>query len=171
MKKGKLRRPSRNSWRLLINYSKFTNLQHARTAVPGSRFLKVLCHQRIHIEYSSPICSYKIQLWIQTYQSLLRQGKVNFSFVLKNGPGRIFDRPKIGSNTSLTRNRSIALLTRNWRTIGWMNHLRVPLGFCIKTRLSAQPLIWKLCFILMQIKLFFTRIIFKVRVELESDLF
>ena len=30
-------------------------------------------------------------------------------------------------------------------------------GFCIKTRLSAQPLIWKRFFILRQIKLIFTR--------------
>ena len=30
-------------------------------------------------------------------------------------------------------------------------------GLCIKTRLSAQPLIWKLFFILMQMKLIFTR--------------
>ena len=32
-----------------------------------------------------------------------------------------------------------------------------PRGLCIKTRLSAQPLIWKWFFILMQIKLVFTR--------------
>ena len=38
-----------------------------------------------------------------------------------------------------------------------MGHFRVPLGLCIKTRLSAQPLIWKWFFILMQIKLIFTR--------------
>ena len=30
-------------------------------------------------------------------------------------------------------------------------------GLCIKTRLSAQPLIWKLFFILMMIKIIFTR--------------
>ena len=35
-------------------------------------------------------------------------------------------------------------------------HFRVPLGLCIKTRLSAQPVIWKWFFILMQIKLIFT---------------
>ena len=32
-----------------------------------------------------------------------------------------------------------------------------PRGLCIKTRLSAQPFIWKWFFILMQIKLIFTR--------------
>ena len=32
-----------------------------------------------------------------------------------------------------------------------------PQSLCIKTRLSAQPLIWKWFFILMQIKLIFTR--------------
>ena len=32
-------------------------------------------------------------------------------------------------------------------------HFRVPSCLCIKTRLSAQPLIWKWFFILMQIKL------------------
>ena len=39
-------------------------------------------------------------------------------------------------------------------TIG---HFRVFPGLCIKTRLSAQPLIWKWFFILVQIKLIFTR--------------
>ena len=39
-------------------------------------------------------------------------------------------------------------------TIG---HFRVPPGLCFKTRLSAQPLIWKWFFIVMQIKLIFTR--------------
>ena len=39
-------------------------------------------------------------------------------------------------------------------TIG---HLRVSPGLCIKTRLCAQPLIWKWFFILMQIKVIFTR--------------
>ena len=35
-----------------------------------------------------------------------------------------------------------------------ISHFRVPSGLCIKARLSAQPLIWKLFFILMQIKQF-----------------
>ena len=38
-----------------------------------------------------------------------------------------------------------------------LGRFRVPPGLCIKTRLSAQPLIWKWFFILMQIKLIFTR--------------
>ena len=33
----------------------------------------------------------------------------------------------------------------------------IPLGLCIKTRLSAQPLIWKWFLILIQIKLIYTR--------------
>ena len=36
-------------------------------------------------------------------------------------------------------------------------HFRVSPGLCINTRLSAQPLIWKWFFILMQIRLIFTR--------------
>ena len=36
-------------------------------------------------------------------------------------------------------------------------HFGVPLGPCFKTRVGAQPLMWKLFFILMQIKLIFTR--------------
>ena len=50
-----------------------------------------------------------------------------------------------------------------------LGHFRVPQGLCFKKRLSAQPLIWKLCFILMQ-NLIFTRkncalgLILKVRV-------
>ena len=38
-----------------------------------------------------------------------------------------------------------------------IGHFRVPPGLCIKTRSSAQPLIRKWFFILMQIKLIFTR--------------
>ena len=38
-----------------------------------------------------------------------------------------------------------------------IGQFRVPPGLCIKTRLRAQPLIWKWFFILMQIKLIFTR--------------
>ena len=38
-----------------------------------------------------------------------------------------------------------------------IGHFRVPPGLCIKTRLGAQPLIWKWFFILMQIKLICTR--------------
>ena len=38
-----------------------------------------------------------------------------------------------------------------------VHHFLVPPGLCIKTRLSAQPLIWKWFFILMQVKLIFTR--------------
>ena len=38
-----------------------------------------------------------------------------------------------------------------------VGQFRVPPGLCFKTRLGVQPLIWKSFFILMQIKLFFTR--------------
>ena len=38
-----------------------------------------------------------------------------------------------------------------------IGHFRVSPGLCIKTRLGAQPLIWKWFFILMQIKLLSTR--------------
>ena len=38
-----------------------------------------------------------------------------------------------------------------------VGHFRVPPGLCMKTKLGAQPLIWKWFFILMQIKLIFTR--------------
>ena len=38
-----------------------------------------------------------------------------------------------------------------------IGHFRVPPSICIKTRLSVQPLIWKWFFILIQIKLIFTR--------------
>ena len=38
-----------------------------------------------------------------------------------------------------------------------MGHFRVPPGLCFKTRVGAQPLIWKSFFILMQIKLILTR--------------
>ena len=38
-----------------------------------------------------------------------------------------------------------------------IGHFRVSSGLCFKTRVSAQPLIWKSFFILVQIKLIFTR--------------
>ena len=38
-----------------------------------------------------------------------------------------------------------------------LGHFRVPPGLYFKTRVGAQPLIWKSFFILMQIKLIFTR--------------
>ena len=38
-----------------------------------------------------------------------------------------------------------------------IGHFRVPPGICFKTRVRGQPLIWKSYFILMQIKLIFTR--------------
>ena len=44
-----------------------------------------------------------------------------------------------------------------WSMLWLIGHFRVPKGLCIKTRLGAQPLIWKWFFILMQIKLISTR--------------
>ena len=59
-----------------------------------------------------------------------------------------------------------------------IRHFGVPPGLCIKTRLSAQPLIWKWIFILIQIKLIFTRKVAHLAsfwkwgfLELGSDLF
>ena len=46
--------------------------------------------------------------------------------------------------------------TNKPQTMGSTGHFRVPLGLCFKTRVGAQPLIWKSFFILMQIKLIFT---------------
>ena len=40
---------------------------------------------------------------------------------------------------------------------GSTGHFRVPPGLSFKTRVGAQPLIWKSFFILMQIKLIFTK--------------
>ena len=47
----------------------------------------------------------------------------------------------------------ITLSYPNWS----VGHFRVPPDLCIKTRLSAQPLIWKWFFILMQVKLILSR--------------
>ena len=38
-----------------------------------------------------------------------------------------------------------------------IGHFRLPPSLCFKTRVGAQPLIWRSFFILMQIKLIFTR--------------
>ena len=40
----------------------------------------------------------------------------------------------------------------------WLRHFQVPPDLCIKTGLSAQPLIWKWFFIAMQVKLIFTNV-------------
>ena len=40
-----------------------------------------------------------------------------------------------------------------------IGHFRVPRGLCLKTRVGAQPLIWKSFFILTQINLIFRRIV------------
>ena len=53
-----------------------------------------------------------------------------------------------------------------------IGRFRVPPGLCIKTRLSAQPWIWKWFFILMQMKLIFTRkVVHLASLELGSGLF
>ena len=66
--------------------------------------------------------------------------------------------------------------TSNWRLLLFYNaalnaigHFRVPPGLCIKTRLSAQPLICKWFFILMQIKLIFTRKVVHLEPHIESE--
>ena len=58
----------------------------------------------------------------------------------------------------------VTLKTSNRHFCAWVSwkwkgsrHFRLTPGLWIKTRLSAQPLIWKCFFILMQIKLIFTR--------------
>ena len=48
------------------------------------------------------------------------------------------------------------LFSVTWSAALQIGHFRVSPGLCLKTRLSAQPLIWKWIFILMQIKLIFT---------------
>ena len=45
----------------------------------------------------------------------------------------------------------------SWSWRGTVGHFRVPPALCFKTRVVAQPLMWKSFFILMQIKLIFTR--------------
>ena len=50
----------------------------------------------------------------------------------------------------------VTLIKTNFH-LNLISHFRVSPGVFIKTRLSAQPLAWKWFFILMQIKLIFTR--------------
>ena len=54
--------------------------------------------------------------------------------------------------------KSVTLfLSHICRWLPWIGHFRVPPGLCFKTRVGAQPLIWKSFFILLQIKLIFAR--------------
>ena len=70
------------------------------------------------------------------------------------------DTQKPRSNMSITR-RSVPSYTQSIPRSDISNtrigHFRVPPGLCFKTRVGAQPLIWKSFFILMQIKLISTR--------------
>ena len=72
--------------------------------------------------------------------------------------------PCRGVTTKNARVSAARVTTRGWGGGGsWricccsIGHFRVPPGLCIKTTLGAQPLIWKLFFILIQIKLISTR--------------
>ena len=49
-----------------------------------------------------------------------------------------------------------------------IGHFRVPPGLCFITRVGAQPFIWKSFFILMQIKLIFTRKVVPLKPHFES---
>ena len=74
---------------------------------------------------------------------------------------KIFNCGKSGfQKSSYTYNRYINKLARrlmfSFTNLG-IGHFRVPSGLCFKTRVGAQPFIWKSFFILMQIKLIFTR--------------
>ena len=66
-------------------------------------------------------------------------------------------------------------LRHDWGRVRWtlsaISHFRVPPGLCIKTRLSAQPLIWRWFVILMQIKLIFTRKVVPAFSHFESERF
>ena len=66
--------------------------------------------------------------------------------------------------------------TSNWRLLLFYNaalnaigHFRVPPGLCIKTMLSARPLICKWFFNLMRIKLIFTRKVVHLEPHIESE--
>ena len=50
-----------------------------------------------------------------------------------------------------------------------IGRFRVPPGLCFKTRVGAQPLIWKSFFILMQTKLIFTRKVVHLKPHFESE--
>ena len=73
----------------------------------------------------------------------------NARYSLKNKLGNRMIKQLFNSVFAKYRDLSVSR-----RSIG---HFRVSPGLCIKTRLSAQPLIWKWVFILTQIELIFTR--------------
>ena len=102
----------------------------------------------------------------------------NFSFLKRQSPAKSLvrsDKAKLWSDSILDALR-VSITTgqaRDWQ-VDWsitivyslprcyfvgptIGHCRVPPGLCFKTRVGAQPLIWKSSFTLMQIKLIFTR--------------
>ena len=59
--------------------------------------------------------------------------------------------------TSCAANSKVKYYMLFIKVSGPIGHFQVPPGLCFKTRVGAQPLIWKSFFILIQIKLIFTR--------------
>ena len=64
---------------------------------------------------------------------------------------------KVLSSVSIIPNSKAANNSRSSGEVRLIGHFWVLRGLCIKTRLGAQPLIWKCFFILMEVKLVFTR--------------
>ena len=72
----------------------------------------------------------------------------------KNAPNKYLKKCRIHEwcRTFLYLTTTCIILSNQFREQTKIGHFRVPLVLCIKTRLSAQPLIWKWFFILMQIQ-------------------
>ena len=73
---------------------------------------------------------------------------------------------ELGWVSKATRNLKTKRGTNDNRLIG---RFRVSPGLCFKTRVGAKPLIWKSFFILMQIKLIFTRKVVHLEPHFEGE--
>ena len=117
----------------------------------GSNLIEDEVHFRFHCPTYSMIRNsfyYKVKTLISNITQLPIQGLING---LMNSPNYFIEIQFI-KYISACFDVCDKLLSSNVT-----GHFRVPPCLCIKTRLSAQPLIWKWFFILMQIKLIFTR--------------
>ena len=124
----------------VFNYKQFYNLNQEQVGTKAIRYYEVAREIR-----SRRLSKCIVGLfWWTHFQS---DGK----FVPENSPTMHFDNHldpvSLAPSKCRIINHSLAII----------GHFRVPPGLCFKTRVGAQSLIWKSFFILMQIKLIFTK--------------
>ena len=114
-------------------------------------------HTQFETKFSDDHLLYGYEIWRHKYRWLNHFWvKMHFFSSSFNNKSKYCDKMMQSASlcvmSSAKKLAFTAVLT--WLLIG---HFRVPPSLCFKTRVGAQPLIWKSFFILTQIKLIFTR--------------